>query len=370
MKKTLLACAVLTTFAGAASAQSSVTLFGVVDAGLRHVKTGDLSTNKLGTDGNSPSRFGFRGVEALGNGLSANFWLEGGFNPDTGTVGSKLFSRRATVGLSSAFGELRLGRDTLAVYNNASQFDPFAATGIGSINNMLEGGGRLFTGGAVFSTNGVATAVTGPLGTTVTPSGGVAGVTDIRRADNQVSYFLPGDLGGVYGQASYSFAEGGTGRTNGLRLGWKGYGFDGAAAINNLDVDQGDLRIVNAALSYDFNVVKLVGQYAQIKLEPSAATGDLKERVWQLGAIVPVSAAGAFKVSYTKAREYAQARQVAVGYQHDLSKRTALYATWAQIKNKESGAVATGNFYLSDAPVPTLAQQKSTGYEFGIRHAF
>lgn len=369
MKKTLLACAALTAFAGAASAQSSVTLFGVVDAGIRHVKTGDVSTTKLGTDGNSPSRFGFRGTEGLGNGLSANFWLEGGFNPDTGTIGSKLFSRRSTVGLSGGFGEVRFGRDTLATYNNASQFDPFAATGIASINNMLEGAGRLF-GGAVFGATPTTAISTGVLGTTVTPSGGTAGATDVRRADNMVSYLLPGDLGGVYGQASYSAGEGGTGRTNGLRLGWKGYGFDGAVAVNNLDVNQGDLRVVNAALSYDFNVVKLVGQYEQLKLEPTLATGDLKERVWQLGAIVPVSTAGAFKLSYTKANDYAKARQVAVGYQHDVSKRTALYATWAQIKNKESGATPTGNFYLSDAPVPTAGLQKSTGYEFGIRHAF
>lgn len=368
MKKTLLACAALTAFAGAASAQSSVTLFGVVDTSLRHVKTGDNSVSKLGTDGNAGSRFGFRGTEALGGGVSANFWLEGGFSPDTGTIGSKLFSRRSTVGLSGGFGEVRLGRDTLATYNNTYLFDPFSATGIASINNMIEGGGRLFgtAPGTPFGATGTASALTGVLGTTVTPSGAAAGAADIRRADNMVSYFLPGDLGGVYGQASYSAGEGGTGRTNGLRLGYKGFGFDGAVAVNNLDVNQGDLRVVNAAASYDFNVVKLVGQYIQAKLESNAGLPDTKERVWQLGAIVPVSTAGAFKLSYSKANAFARARQVAVGYQHDLSKRTALYGTWAQIKNKD----ANGNFYLSDAPVPTAALQKSTGYEFGIRHAF
>lgn len=364
MKKTLLALGALTAFAGAASAQSSVTLFGVVDASLRHVKTGDTSVGKMGTDGNSPSRFGFRGVEDLGNGLAASFWLEAGFSPDTGTVGSKLFSRRSTVGLSGAFGEVRLGRDTLAVYNNASAFDPFGATGLGQINTLLEGALRTYTG---------TTATSGVLNTTVATNT----VTDIRRADNQVSYFLPGGLGGVYGQLQFSAGEGARGQGNGVRLGYKGFGFDGAVAVNNIDVNSvananaaGDLRVVNAAASYDFSVVKLVGQYAQIKLKPVGAA-NVKERVWQLGAIVPVSAAGAVKLSYARASEAQRANLLAIGYQHDLSKRTALYATYAHLKNKEAtNGNAAAAFFLPDAPATTAALQKSRGYEVGVRHNF
>ncbi len=88
MKKSLLALAVLGTFAGVASAQSSVTLFGIVDVGIRNVKNGsnpDLWTQS--TDGLNSSRLGFRGVEDLGGGLSAGFWLEAGLAADCGQPG-------------------------------------------------------------------------------------------------------------------------------------------------------------------------------------------------------------------------------------------------------------------------------------------
>jgi predicted porin len=76
MKKSLLALAALTAFAGVASAQSSVTLFGVVD--LAATKSMPIRERSLmTTDGNSSSRLGFRGVEDLGGGLKAGFWLEG-----------------------------------------------------------------------------------------------------------------------------------------------------------------------------------------------------------------------------------------------------------------------------------------------------
>src|SRR5687768_18396130 len=111
MKKSLLALAVLGVFAGAASAQSSVTLFGVVDANAKAVKNGSTTTKQLGTDGLASSRLGFRGVEDLGGGMSAGFWIEGGLQPDTGNAGGMNWQRRSTVSLMGGFGEVRLGRD-------------------------------------------------------------------------------------------------------------------------------------------------------------------------------------------------------------------------------------------------------------------
>ena len=122
MKKSLLALAVLGTFAGVASAQSSVTLFGIVDVGLRNVKNGsnaDLWTQS--TDGLNSSRLGFRGVEDLGGGMSAGFWLEAGLAADSGAMGgsnglaaptsgaANIFNRRSTVSLMGNWGEIRLG---------------------------------------------------------------------------------------------------------------------------------------------------------------------------------------------------------------------------------------------------------------------
>ena len=102
---------------GGVQAQPSVTVFGVVDTAWNHVSaSGSGSLNRILEGGNSNSRFGFRGQEDLGGGLKAGFWLENGFNPDTGTSGATstnnidsaanaLFGRRATVSLMGGWGE-------------------------------------------------------------------------------------------------------------------------------------------------------------------------------------------------------------------------------------------------------------------------
>ena len=85
MKKSLIALAVLAA-SGAAMAQSSVTLFGIVDAGVTYAKTsGGDNVYGLTNSGNATSRLGFRGVEDLGGGLKAGFWLEGAIQNDSGT---------------------------------------------------------------------------------------------------------------------------------------------------------------------------------------------------------------------------------------------------------------------------------------------
>jgi predicted porin len=158
MKKSVLALAVLGAFAGAASAQSSVTLFGVVDLNVMTVDNGDR-TYSMGTDGMSSSRLGFRGVEDLGGGLKASFWLEAGVAPDTGRnagtwgngdlplagttarEGNQLFfNRRSTVSLSNQWGELRLGRDYTATFWNWTVFDPFGTNGVGAASNLALSG--------------------------------------------------------------------------------------------------------------------------------------------------------------------------------------------------------------------------------------
>ena len=93
MKKSLLALAALTAFAGVASAQSSVTVFGVVDVSMRQVNYGDVDQSQLATDGNSSSRLGFRGVEDLGGGLRAAFHIEGSLVADNGNAAGQTWQR-------------------------------------------------------------------------------------------------------------------------------------------------------------------------------------------------------------------------------------------------------------------------------------
>ena len=127
MKKSLLALAVFGAFAGAASAQTNVTIYGIVDMGFARVDNGTATANKLDSGIQSGSRIGFKGTEDLGGGLSAIFQLENGFAADDGTLGQggRLFGRQAWVGLNGAFGTVKAGRQFTPVYANLGTFDPF-----------------------------------------------------------------------------------------------------------------------------------------------------------------------------------------------------------------------------------------------------
>lgn len=119
MKRTLLALAALTALTalvGSASAQSSVTTFGIADAAVTNVKNGSAGSRKTLSSGQSnTSRLGFRGTEDLGGGLRAGFWIEGQVDVDTGGT-TMDWQRRATVSLMGSFGEIRLGRDQNPTY--------------------------------------------------------------------------------------------------------------------------------------------------------------------------------------------------------------------------------------------------------------
>jgi len=141
---------------GGAAAQSNVTIYGVVDAGVEHQKisagsAGPAVTKTQLVNGTfAMSRLGFRGAEDLGDGLRAFFQLEHGFNVDDGTVtGAAFWGRKAIVGLGGRWGELSMGRDytpgfwvqfytdvnTFAMYGNSGTMSAFALTGMLRANN-------------------------------------------------------------------------------------------------------------------------------------------------------------------------------------------------------------------------------------------
>lgn len=343
MKK-LTAFALLATAAAAASAQSSVTLFGIVDANVRSVKNGDDTVRSLSNNGLNSSRLGVRGVEDLGGGLKASFWLEHGFNVDTGAQSdsSRFWNRRSTVALAGGFGEVRLGRDFTPTYTGFADFD-------------------------VFGTNGIAAA--DKFNATLS-----SGADTVTRADNQISYFLPGGLGGVYGQVSFAAGEGTAGkRYTGGRIGYSAgplntsfaYGITEVAPVAGED----EYKSLALGASYDFGVVKLNGYYQQNKAANQKITNI------NIGASMPVGTVGQLRASYVRANAEGSnalgvsvdgndANQLALGYVHHLSKRTALYGTIARVDNK-----GAAGFALASSPALT-AGQDSTGYEFGLRHSF
>src|SRR5659263_37578 len=142
MKKSLVALAALAVV-GAASAQSSVTLFGVVDATVAYGTGDSTSKTQLTNSGYNSSRLGFKGVEDLGGGMQAGFWLEAGVMNDNGAgaatntnnqaTGGALagmngsqgltFNRRSTVSLMGGFGEVRLGRDYTPQFWSETVYD-------------------------------------------------------------------------------------------------------------------------------------------------------------------------------------------------------------------------------------------------------
>ncbi|MDF3834348.1 porin [Cupriavidus basilensis] len=116
MTRNLIAAVAGGLLASAAQAQSSVTMYGVVDAGIEYVShagtTGSGSAYRVKSGNSAASRWGLRGKEDLGGGLSAIFVLENGFFVDTGMAaqGGRLFGRKAFVGIAGPWGQITLGR--------------------------------------------------------------------------------------------------------------------------------------------------------------------------------------------------------------------------------------------------------------------
>ncbi|MDM0122564.1 porin [Variovorax arabinosiphilus] len=401
MKKSLVALAALA-LAGAASAQSSVTLFGIVDAGVSYVDaktntaTGSVKQKQYGlsNSGYNSSRLGFRGTEDLGGGLAAGFWLEAPLGNDNGTISSSnYFNRRSTVSLSGGFGEVRLGRDFTPTFWNDTTFDPFGTNGVGtSVINVAHN----------------------------TPS---ALDPNYTRSSNSVGYFLPPNLGGFYGQVMYGFDENVSsntgfqsqqGRYAGGRFGYANGPLDVALAYGqNKAVDraaaaavaptpfalgipavtalESKVKTFNLGASYDLGVVKLFGELSQVRVENETAAGTTKPKIngWLLGATAPVgpglirASVGQARYSFEGPGDDPRATKFALGYVHNLSKRTALYATVAHTSNKDGSALVSGTNLnqgngslgsaasgASSANFVTGEAKSSNGYEFGIRHSF
>ena len=351
MKKSLIALAVLAT-AGVASAQSSVTLFGIVDATLQHVSnSGGTNVTRLTNSGYNSSRLGFRGTEDLGGGMSASFWLEMGMNNDNGSGGATntnnqasggtgggglTFNRRSTVSLAGGWGEVRLGRDYSPQFWNLTVFDPFGTNGAG---------------------------------TTQTLNSIITGVTAVR-ASNTIGYFLPGNLGGFYGQVQHYRGENASGAAtssdgngNGLRVGFANGPFNVALAVSKTKYDAGDVKQNNIGGQWDFGMAKVMAHYSK------DTNGTLDGKGWLVGALVPVGA-GEIRAAYSRYRTDLAgdptSKKLALGYVHNLSKRTALYATYARVKNSGGAAASVA----PGAATGPAVNDSSTGYDFGIRHSF
>ena len=332
MKKLHLAALAVATAAIAvpAQAQSSVTLFGVVDLSLRNVKN-NQSQKQLGSSGLTTSRIGFRGTEDLGGGLRAHFWIEGGLNPDTGD-GAQTWQRRSTLGLQGGFGEIRMGREKNADGLTWEQLDPFSDTGMTAVSRIERGYGTSST------------------------------IASYPRSSNMVSYYTPA-MGGFFGALHAAAGEGAAGNKHiGGRLGYNQgpifavFSYGTTEASSTLDVKR-----YTFGATYDMKVVKLHFMYA------STDAGAADQKNWMLGITVPVGQT-VLRASYNKmdgggSIANREARSFNLGAHYNLSRRTAIYAIYADIANTNTAfTVATGSALSTG--------RDSSGYEFGLRHSF
>lgn len=313
-----------------ALAQSSVTMYGVADAGLVVDKdaAGDRLT-RVASGVASGSRIGFKGKEDLGGGMAATFVLESGFNIDTGTSGQGglLFGRQAYVGLTGNAGAITLGRQYSPYYLALRDVaDPFAIGLAGTASNVM-------------ATN--------------------------YRVNNMVQYATP-TWNKLSGELAYGFGEVADDNKKNRSLGGAVHYIDGPL---NLTVTHhrmenalatADTRNSLLAMRYDFGVAQANLGYADNRALDNSKSNDVL-----LGVIVPF---GATKMvaSYIRHNDKSNlnrdAQQWAIGAYYALSKRSDLYTAYGHISNKNGALYTVGN--------ATDNGTGNTGFNLGMRHTF
>ncbi|UWE17437.1 porin [Herbaspirillum huttiense] len=410
MKKSILALAVLAAFGGAAHAQSSVTIYGAVDASLSY--TNKISTGGKDTGGQMAldsglmkgSRLGIKGVEDLGGGIKALFTIENGFSVDTGEAGQKgvLWGRQATVGLSGNFGTVLVGR----------QNDILGE--IGGISSAGDFGGVV---SRVHSQN--------------------LDRTNGERVNNSIRYNTP-NFGGFSGSVIYGFGEqaGNTGAGQSFGLGGTyangpltlGLGYfqskmgagssdvNGASACNGAEAGKdkaGDtcLKTWTLAAAYQFGPAKVYGSYSRLSLPLAKVPSQIAfnpKHDYSFRSLAHPKAPGAkpyydmpddgdfligganhessstldvgvnYKIStnlalisslqYTRAKfaRSADGRllQLNLGAKYDLSKRTSTYAVIRNLRSSDMYSVGLGK-----DREPGL-DRSQTGINAGLIHSF
>lgn len=380
MKKTLIAFAALSAIAGMAQAQSSVTIYGLVDAFFGQTQTettgvgasAKVKQTVVNSSGQNNSRWGLRGTEDLGGGLKAVFALEGGFNTDTGNFslvgaqGGAMFSRQAFVGVSGGFGTVSLGRqytayDGLRGSTNMIYDSNFATTadvwGAGvrdyqnRASNSIAYASPVFAGfsaGVVYGFGENERAAAAAVGTT--PA--VLAADAESNASIRIQYANGPLLVGFAHQQEKQFSG-----SNYFGSGTGLFANQPAPAV--AFSAKRKYNLVGA--SYDFGVVKLVAQYNQAKGETSATTSS-KDDEFQIGVSVPFGAAAiaaGYSIAKTEGSGGALNENTSNGVSllgtYALSKRTNVYAGF-KATQIESANAAT--------------ETKANTIAVGVRHLF
>lgn len=407
MKKSLLAVAAIGAFASAAQAQSSVTVYGILDVGYvggnTRVANGSTVTkntfNSFSSSAESTSRLGFKGTEDLGGGTSAFFTVELGLTPQNAqavnTAGTQ--NRQAFVGLKkNGIGAGSIGTQYTIVHQQVAATDPGQANNIAGnliypaftgttggadngtgaaytvrTNNQLQLNSDKFAGfqvnGMLVMDNKNSTETTATVGDTTTTTGGL---------NNQNGWGLGANYTWqkLYVTANYQAlsskqsAQVYNNATDTLTTGFPTAGYVGGASTPGTNVKDNQMYF---AATYDFGILKAYAQYINRKITAEQDSGYyLKRTAQQIGVrsfITPTIeawASGGLGRYTGFGANSANLTGWQLGSNYWLSKRTNLYAIYGQANTSNTSIPTTTN------PNPNPVSGNASNYAIGVRHTF
>lgn len=337
----------------ATSAQSQVHVFGIVDLYAAHASGGAVSRTRLESGGSADSRFGFRGVEDLGGGLSARFVLEAGFSADTGHEGATpiSFARQSFLGLSGAWGSLDLGRMYTPMFTAMSRADPFALNTDFSPMNL---------GAPSF-----------PL--PAATSGAAAPRPFAPRGSNMIRYRSPASRGVVldlaYAPGEAAAPSERSAELYGGSLGWKhgawwvAYAFQSARSGTATQPVAQPVATRYQSLSATYEATERLRLSAIVSHSQTRGSAAPAGKQWSVGLNWRVGGPSTVLAGFGHRRldgNPESRRTWTLGYEHALSRRTAAYARLLHASDHGSPRATT----------PLAGATGGRVYALGLRHSF
>ncbi len=321
-----------------AHADSSVTLYGIIDEFFQYVNTGNGYTAAIGSSGQWASRIGLRGHEDIGGGNYVSFDLQNGFNPNDGSFATpgSMFSRQAWIGLGGNWGELHVGRQNSPLFNDQGGLDAFgAATQASGFSNME---------------------------------------TYAVRTSNTVSYTSP-SLSGLQFSVYVGFGDAG-----GLRSGGASYQADvtyargpfsaiaAAQAVRSADNSTLD-RTAEVGAGYQIGKTTVYLGWSGAKW----ADIGLDVNIYGISALYQVTPAQALSLGGTylhdETGQGANARQIAALYTYTFSKRTSLYGALSFLQNRGDASYRLAGSANAGLPL-AYPGADARGFQLGMVHRF
>jgi len=411
MKKSLLALAVLGSFAAAAQAQTSVTIYGIVDMGVFYQNKAGAHNNSLFSVNSgemSGSRLGFKGSEDLGGGLKANFVLEMGFNANNGSgaqqdAGSTtFFGRTSTVGLSGGFGSVNIGRQTDFAYSGtAGGMNTFSHAGYVTNFSQVDGNRQARLQGDrtnnsirydMPAMNGLNGGVMYGLGQQA--GGGSAGsvyAAGLKYDNGPLAFggdfyqskvgLTPADRNLINVEAANATATGSSASTQQA---------DSAAVLANMGSTA--TKTFTLGASYDFGFGKLYGNWSRVTMLPLTPSGTAtlsqiintgsygsssannKLDMFEIGynhnltaSLKLLTGLSHTNVSFNNGTPQGRLNQAFIGTDYFMSKRTDLYAVATYVRTSD---VANPLAVSGTAQTASPNGGSAYGMGVGIRHTF